>query len=117
MKENFQVNMDSYVFSLIRFLFNIACCSQKQSFNNDVFVDLIFFPHFKIMGMLVANTGFEDIVYQYTNQGFALLVALTVLWLAHITIQYLRLMSHAVYHCAVVIALYWHSGLRVQPVT
>ena len=28
-KNNFQVNMDSYVFSFIRFLFNIACCSQK----------------------------------------------------------------------------------------
>ena len=28
-KENFQVNMDSYVFSFIRFLFNIACCSQR----------------------------------------------------------------------------------------
>ena len=29
MKENFQVNMDSYVFSFIRFLFNIACCSKR----------------------------------------------------------------------------------------
>ena len=28
-KENFQVNMDSYVFSFIRLLFNIACCSQR----------------------------------------------------------------------------------------
>ena len=28
-KKNFQVNMGSYVFSFIRFLFNIACCSQK----------------------------------------------------------------------------------------
>ena len=28
-KENFQVNMDSYVFSFLRFLFNIACCSQR----------------------------------------------------------------------------------------
>ena len=26
-KENFQVNIDSYAFSFIRFLFNIACCS------------------------------------------------------------------------------------------
>ena len=29
MKENFYVHMDSYVFSFIRFLFNIACCSHK----------------------------------------------------------------------------------------
>ena len=29
MKKNFQVNMDSYVFSFILFLFNIACCSQS----------------------------------------------------------------------------------------
>ena len=29
MKENFQVNMDSYVFSFIPFLFNIACCSKR----------------------------------------------------------------------------------------
>ena len=27
MKENFQVNVDPYAFSFIRFLFNIACCS------------------------------------------------------------------------------------------
>ena len=29
MRENVQVNMDSYVFSFISFLFNIACCSKR----------------------------------------------------------------------------------------
>ena len=29
MRENVQVNMDSYVFRFISFLFNIACCSKR----------------------------------------------------------------------------------------
>ena len=59
------------------------------------------------MGMLVASTGFENIVYQYY---LALLVALAVFshysraWIVHSgTIYYSRLMSYAVYHCEVVI--------------
>ena len=59
-----QVSMGFYVFSFICFLFNMACCFQRWSINNDILVDLVFFPHVKIMGMLVANTRSENIVYQ-----------------------------------------------------
>ena len=61
------------------------------------------------MGMLVANTGFEDIVYQsgVCSSGSInnILAGLHYnrAWIVHSgTICYLRLLSHAVYHCAVV---------------
>ena len=103
MKENFQANVDSYVVSFIRFHL-IACSTQRYSINN-VFGDLVFFTHCKIMGMLVANTGFEDIVYQsgvYSSGSIKGVLAGTnynKAWIVHSgTICYLRLLSHAVYY-------------------
>ena len=59
--------------------------------------------------MLVANTGFEDIVYQSgvsSSGNIKSVLAGTQYnraWIVHSgTIYYLRLLSHAVYHCAVV---------------
>ena len=61
------------------------------------------------MGMLVANTGFEDIVYQSSVCSSGSLKGVLTdshykrAWIVHSgTIYYLRLLSHAVYHCAVV---------------
>ena len=72
-------------------------------------VDLVSFPHVKIMGMLVAKT-------LRTYQIFALLVALMFShynWIVHLgTIYYLRLMSHEVYHCEVVIEQWIKSSTR-----
>ena len=62
------------------------------------------------MGMLVANTGFEDIVYQsgfcssVSNNSVLAGSCYNRAWIVQLdTIYYLRLMSHAIYHCAVVI--------------
>ena len=63
------------------------------------------------MGMLVTNTGFEDIVYQSgvcssgSINGVLAGTHYNKAWIVHSgTICYLRLLSHAIYYWAVVTA-------------
>ena len=125
MEENFQVNMDSYVCSFIiiqSVVFNGSLLTMM--FLQIGYYFLILRSWVRLIYQLVANTGSEDIVCQSGYCSFGNINGVLAAshynrpWIVHSdTICYLRLMSHAVYHCAVVIVQQQHSGLRVRLVT
>ena len=100
--------MGSYVFSFICFLFNMACCFQRQFWQ-------IQYP-FLMLRSWVCQSQILVPKTLRTYQIFALLVALMFShynWIVHLgTIYYLRLMSHEVYHCEVVIEQWIKSSTR-----